>query len=927
MSQRLVRSLPRPVRATAAYPVEVLERRALLCGSSPWPESALPAPHADPAAATSAAAAAPAGIARPASAASRTAAAASAVSAVQAVAPLADAYVRDGSFAGSNFGKAAEVLVKKSGSGFNREGLLKFDLSAFGTSVGSAKLRLFGRLQDSSASNVVTQVYGTAASWSETAVTWNTRPASTTAALAGQAVANAAGQWYEFDVTAYARSELAAGRKVVGLLLRNPAFAPPYTAFNSREASANKPQLLVAAASGVNQPPAVSAGPDRAVTLPNSAFLDGTVSDDGLPAGTLTTSWGKFSGPGTVTFANAAAVDTTATFSAAGTYVLRLTAGDGALSSSDDVVVTVSPSAGQAVTSLTLINADTDQPVPGYNPMASGATLNLATLPSRNLNVRANTSPSVVGSVRFALDGNANFKTESAAPYALAGNNGSNYFAWTPSLGTHTLTVTPYTQANATGTAGAALTVTFTVTDSAAATTVSVTATDPAASEPGTNTGTFTVSRSGGSTSQPLAVAYAVGGSATRGSDYQQIPGSVTIPAGASSATVTIAPVDDATAEGNETVVLTLAAGSPYAVSKTAASAAVTIADNEATSPTAPINWAQVASAPLAREEAQGVSVNGKLYVFGGLYTSSFLATSRVDVYDPATNQWTANKPMPEALTHSATAVDAQTQTVWFVGGYVGDHPGPGTSRVWKYHWPTDAWTRGPDLPAARGAGGAALIGRRLHFFGGMEVTRTASKGEHWALNLDGGTAWVPLAAMPNPRNHLGGIALGGSAYAIGGQTGQEDASVNQPDVHRYDPAANAWTRVADLPAPRSHFNAATFIRDGRITVVGGEAAHNVATDNVWSYDPVANKWSAFTPLPEARRAMVTQLVGTKIVATGGYLSGSQRTTTWVGQSTASALSFPKTAAVARTPTPTRAHDLFQAERATADTDDERLLT
>ena len=36
-------------------------------------------------------------------------------------------------------------------------------------------------------------------------------------------------------------------------------------------------------------------------------------------------------GPGTVTFGNANAVDTTASFSAAGTYVLRLTANDGAL--------------------------------------------------------------------------------------------------------------------------------------------------------------------------------------------------------------------------------------------------------------------------------------------------------------------------------------------------------------------------------------------------------------------------------------------------------------------------------------------------------------------------------------------------------------------------------------------------------------------
>jgi len=94
--------------------------------------------------------------------------------------------------------------------------------------------------------------------------------------------------------------------------------------------------------SGANQPPSVSAGPDRAITLPDSALLDGTVSDDGQPNPTPTTSWSKVSGPGTVTFANSGAVDTTAGFSAAGTYVLRLTANDGALSASDDVTITVS---------------------------------------------------------------------------------------------------------------------------------------------------------------------------------------------------------------------------------------------------------------------------------------------------------------------------------------------------------------------------------------------------------------------------------------------------------------------------------------------------------------------------------------------------------------------------------------------------------
>ncbi len=158
----------------------------------------------------------------------------------------------------------------------------------------------------------------------------------------------------------------------------------------------------------------------------------------------------------------------------AGSYTLtaRATDNGGAstVSAPVRITVTTAPAPGptppvQAVTGFTLIDADTDQPVAGFDPLPDGAVLNLATLPSRNLNVRANTSPSPVGSVRFALDGNANYRTESAVPYALAGDAAGDYAAWTPGLGAHSLAATPYDQAGGAGTAGTASTVDFTVVD------------------------------------------------------------------------------------------------------------------------------------------------------------------------------------------------------------------------------------------------------------------------------------------------------------------------------------------------------------------------------------------------------------------------------------------------------------------------------
>jgi hypothetical protein len=93
----------------------------------------------------------------------------------------------------------------------------------------------------------------------------------------------------------------------------------------------------------VHQAPVVSAGSNQTITLPTTtATLAGTVSDDGL-AGAVTSTWSVVSGPGSVTFANANAPGTTATFSTLGTYVLKLTATDPALSGSAQMQVVVQP--------------------------------------------------------------------------------------------------------------------------------------------------------------------------------------------------------------------------------------------------------------------------------------------------------------------------------------------------------------------------------------------------------------------------------------------------------------------------------------------------------------------------------------------------------------------------------------------------------
>jgi DUF1680 family protein len=89
-------------------------------------------------------------------------------------------------------------------------------------------------------------------------------------------------------------------------------------------------------------PPLVKAGVDRVVLLPGETFLHGSIRSV-KDTGAANVIWSKVSGPGRVTFADAHADVTTAGFSEAGDYELKLTAGDDQLTGSDTLHVRVDP--------------------------------------------------------------------------------------------------------------------------------------------------------------------------------------------------------------------------------------------------------------------------------------------------------------------------------------------------------------------------------------------------------------------------------------------------------------------------------------------------------------------------------------------------------------------------------------------------------
>ncbi|WP_129338357.1 kelch repeat-containing protein [Cellulomonas endophytica] len=299
----------------------------------------------------------------------------------------------------------------------------------------------------------------------------------------------------------------------------------------------------------------------------------------------------------------------------------------------------------------------------------------------------------------------------------------------------------------------------------------------------------------------------------------------------------------------------------------------------------ATLTWAQRASAAIGRREASGAALGGRLYVFGGQYTGN-TQTLRSDRYDPATDAWTRLRDLPELLTHAPVVADGTT--LWILGGYVGLDRKDSSPRVWKYDTVTDTYSAGPSLPAPRGGGGAVLVGRTLHYFTGA-VRRDSTGGpttdhpEHWTLAVDGGTTWQPAAPVPNPRNHVGTALLGGTVYLVGGQHGEAEGHTPQTQVDAYDVATGTWRRVADLPVPRGHISASTFVWNGKLLVLGGSVLGAAASRTIFEYDPATNAWTTRTDLPEALRSPVADLIDGRVVVNGGRTATETSPRTWVG--------------------------------------------
>ena len=304
--------------------------------------------------------------------------------------------------------------------------------------------------------------------------------------------------------------------------------------------------------------------------------------------------------------------------------------------------------------------------------------------------------------------------------------------------------------------------------------------------------------------------------------------------------------------------------------------------------------WTPGATVPPSTRVEGGVAhVGTKLYVMGG-YVNGFKVDNTTDVFDAATGTWSRGPDFPGAQTHAGVASDG-VRYVYKVSGQLGDGvPGTPTAEGWVLDTQTNQWSPLPAIPEARYAPGLAHVDGKLHLFGGTRPDRTTVVADHLVLDLGNPAAgWRPAAPLPEPGDHLSVAVIDGKIYAIGGEHGHaarlpegDAAYVQHPHLLRYDPKADAWTELADVPVGRSHAEGTTLVVNGKILLMGGKLNATDVSGRADLYDPATNAWTTLNRLPRVNQGGAAIFHDGKIYLSHGQKGAPEHTMyryTWTG--------------------------------------------
>jgi N-acetylneuraminic acid mutarotase len=217
-------------------------------------------------------------------------------------------------------------------------------------------------------------------------------------------------------------------------------------------------------------------------------------------------------------------------------------------------------------------------------------------------------------------------------------------------------------------------------------------------------------------------------------------------------------------------------------------------------------SYRALAPIPVKRCSAIAETVNGKIYVIGGLEPlengMGTRVTGRNEMYDPATNTWTERSPMPTSRDHAFSGV--VNNKIYVIGGRIGAGNIPATSNidvVEEYDPATNLWGPIKDrMPTPRSGGGAATYNGKIYVGGGELQTRQLAAAFKALEAYDpASNTWEILPSMPSSRHGNAMGFIGNKLHVVSGKQeggGAPDMTGNSP--HPYATEAHD---VLEIPS------------------------------------------------------------------------------------------------------------------------------
>lgn len=285
-----------------------------------------------------------------------------------------------------------------------------------------------------------------------------------------------------------------------------------------------------------------------------------------------------------------------------------------------------------------------------------------------------------------------------------------------------------------------------------------------------------------------------------------------------------------------------------------------------------------------SRQENSVVSLDGKVYLLGGLLPSSNASvdptTNLVQSYSVARDTWSTEAPLPKALNHLNVVV--VKGKIYVLGGL---EVGPGTAwpnwlatgDSWVYSPDDKRWASIPSMPAGteRGSSAVGVKGDVIYLAGGLNqlsIFGYNSVNTTSAYDTKKKT-WTILKSLPTPLDHSVAVVIKDTFYVVGGRINGTFAG-NQATVYTLDLSAKkkAWAlRPSKMPTARSGLAGAAV--GNVIYTFGGEGNPN-ATSGVYpqveAYDTKKDVWTSLDPMPVPRHGTGAAEIGGKIYIPGG---------------------------------------------------------